>query len=115
MNFNIKSEKNKKYNIFDKNKKKCISNNNSKFRNRKYNNSIIYLEENKNILQEMNLSNGFSIPYFEKINILDNINNFQINNNNKPFPNITNSFKVSFDSGDFKIPLISSSIKINKF
>ena len=62
----------------------------------------------------MDINNGFSYPYFEKINPIDNINFLPISNKNKPFPSYTNLFKVSFDSGDFKIPLISSSIKLKK-
>ena len=60
---------------------------------------------------EVNLSNGFSVSYFEKINFFNYINN---TSKNKPFPSEQIYFKESFDSGIFNIPLISSSIKLNK-
>ena len=88
---NIKSAKNQKNKIFSKSriydiiKKKYINNNN-----------------------EVNLSNGFSVSYFEKINLLNYTNNA---NKGKIFPSEKIIFKESFDSGIFNIPLISSSIK----
>ena len=65
---------------------------------------------NKN--NEVNLNNGFSVSYFEKINYFNYINNST--SKNKPFPSEKIFFKESFDSGIFNIPLISSSIKLNK-
>ena len=60
---------------------------------------------------EVNLSNGFSVSYFEKINLFNFVNN---TSKNRPFPSEQIFFKESFDSGIFNIPLISSSIKLNK-
>ena len=114
MLFEIQSSKNLKHNIFGNSKLYNIfKNNNLTQRNRKNKNNL-FIEENKTILQQMDVNNGFSYPYFEKINPIDNINLLPISNKNKPFPSYTNLFKVSFDSGDFKIPLISSSIKLKK-
>ena len=60
---------------------------------------------------EVNLSNGFSVSYFEKINFFNFVN---YTSKNRPFPSEQIFFKESFDSGIFNIPLISSSIKLNK-
>ena len=100
-----------KNNIFDNNLIKKIKYSNFTHRNKK---SKSCFEENKNIYQELNLNNGFSVSYFKKINNIDNINNMKAMTKNKPFPSPLNHFKISFDSGLFKIPLISSNMKLTK-
>ena len=102
----------KNNNIFDNNLMKNIKYSNFTNRNKK---SKSCFEESKNIYQELNLNNGFSVSYFKKINNIDNINNMKAMNKNKPFPSPLNHFKISFDSGLFKIPLISSNMKLAKF
>ena len=89
---------------------KSAKNQNNKIFNRSKIYDIIkkkYIHKNN----EVNLSNGFSVSYFEKINFFNYINN---TSKNKPFPSEQIYFKESFDSGIFNIPLISSSIKLNK-
>ena len=114
----------------EKNNNKIIIRNTKDTKNKRFksckiiksnnNNNIKYLDkkikkykinDSKNIYQEIN---GFSVSYFEKINVLYNMNNFNIRNTNKPFPSNQTLFKVSFDSGIFNIPLISSSVKCKK-
>ena len=113
-NTNNINNKNKKYKIFNKDKiYEYIKNNNFTQRSKKVKKTI-NVDEHKNIYQELNLNNGFWVSYFEKINPTNNINNFELTSKNRPFPSSLNSFKVSFDSGGFKIPLISSSIRIKK-
>ena len=105
----------KKNNIFDNNKIfKNIKNNHFSHRNKKYK-SFISFEDSKDFYHELNLNNGFSVSYFEKINSIDSINNMKFINKYKPFPSPLNNFKFSFDSGFFKIPLISSNMKLAKF
>ena len=111
---NTINNNNKKYKIFNKDKiYQYIKNNNFTQRSKKVKKTI-NVDEHKNIYQELNLNNGFSVSYFEKINPINNINNFELTSKNRPFPSSLNPFKVSFDSGVFKIPLISSSIRIRK-
>ena len=104
----------KKSNVFDNNLIKNIKYSNFTNRNKK-SKSCMNRENNKNIYQELNINNGFSVSYFRKINNIDNITNMKDMNKNKPFPSPSNFFKISFDSGLFKIPLISSNIKLTKF
>ena len=61
------------------------------------------------ILNEFYLNNGFSFSYFKNIN---QINDFEIIKRKTKFPLSSNKFKVTFDSGDFNIPLVSSSLKL---
>ena len=65
-----------------------------------------------NIFKEFNLNNGFSVSYFKKINSINEFNNYEIIQKKPQFPSCSNKFKVTFDSGDFNIPLVSSSIKL---
>ena len=92
---------------------KYIKKNNLTHRNKKLHN-FRSLEENKDFLQEMNKNNGFYISYFEKNNCYKNINRINYSDKNRPFPSDVNFFKISFDSGAFKIPLITSSMKLKK-
>ena len=101
---NSKTAKNKR-NIFDKKRMfKFIKNND--FTNRNSYLKNITIKENTKNYQELNLKNGFSISYFER--------KTSINNKSKDFSSESNLFKVSFDSGIFKIPLVSSSVKLEK-
>ena len=105
---NIKNKRNN--NILDKNKIFKIINST---KNKIIKNSI-YVEDNKNNSKELNLQNGFSISYREKINHFKNVKNLEFTNKSNPFQSSLDSFKVSFDSGVFKIPLISSSVRLKK-
>ena len=105
--------KNKRKNILDKNKVFKIIKNSNSIKNKILKNSF-YNEENKNNSKELNLKNGFSVSYIEKIKHINNINNFELTHKNKPFQSSFDNFKVSFDSGGFKIPLISSSVRLKK-
>ena len=110
-NFNSENNKSKIINLFENNNiYKNMENNN---RYKKFN-SFMNVGQNKDILQEMNINNGFSISYFEKISSNNNINSIQNINKNHLFPPAKNYFKFSFDSGVFKIPLIVSSKEIEK-
>lgn len=110
-NFNSENNKSKIINLFENNNiYKNMENNN---RYKKFN-SFMNVGQNKDILQEMNINNGFSISYFEKISSNNNINSIQNINKNHLFPPAKNYFKISFDSGVFKIPLIVSSKEIEK-
>ena len=105
---NIKNKRNN--NILDKNKIFKIINST---KNKIIKNSI-YVEDNKNNSKELNLQNGFSISYREKINHFKNVKNLEFTNKSNPFQSSLDFFKVSFDSGVFKIPLISSSVRLKK-
>ena len=64
------------------------------------------------IYKECNLNNGFSVSYFKKIN---EINKFEIiEYTNSKYPLSPNKFKIAFNSGDFNIPLVSSSISFKR-
>ena len=93
-----------------KNKKNEFMSSNYSLRKKKGHNSL-NVDEHKNIYQQLN---GFSVSYFEKINSNNNINNNELINKERPFPSSLSIFKLSFDSGIYKIPLISSSVKIPK-
>ena len=110
---NRETIKNKRNNIFDKKKiykiiKNCYSTKNKIIKN------SIYIEDNKNNSKELNLKNGFSVSYREKTTHFKNIKNLEFTNKSNPFQSSLDSFKVSFDSGVFKIPLISSSVRLKK-
>ena len=64
------------------------------------------------ILKEFNLNNGFSFSYFKKINQINDFNEFELIKKRSKFPLSSNKFRVTFDSGDFNIPLVSSSINL---
>ena len=64
---NRETIKNKRNNIFDKNKKYKIIKNCNSTKNKIIKNSI-YIEDNKNNSKELNLKNGFSVSYCEKMN-----------------------------------------------
>jgi hypothetical protein len=106
---NMSYFKNIKNNSFNKNKNEFISHNYT-LRNKKAHNSI-KVNDHKSIYQQLN---GFSVSYFEKIHPNNNKNNFELINKDRPFPSSLNIFKFSFDSGIYKIPLISSSVKLQK-
>ena len=111
---NINININKRNNIFNKRKMyNFIKKHNYSNRNKKLKNYIRY-EDSKNLHQELNLNNGFSISYFKKINSSNNISNLELSNKNKNLSSDVNLFRVSFDSGLFKIPLISSSVRLKK-
>ena len=111
---NINININKRNNIFNKRKMyNFIKKHNYSNRNKKLKNYIRY-EDSKNFHQELNLNNGFSISYFKKINSSNNISNLELSNKNKNLSSDVNLFRVSFDSGLFKIPLISSSVRLKK-
>ena len=100
LNLYIKNDKsNRNINLIDNNIYKYIK------KNKKLHN-FRSLEENKDFLQEMNKNKGFYISYFEKNNCNKNINRIHYSDKNRPFPSDVNYFKISFDSGAFKIPLI---------
>ena len=66
------------------------------------------------IYKECNLNNGFSVSYFKKINENNEFNKFEIIEYNSKYPLSPNKFKIAFNSGDFNIPLVSSSISFKK-
>ena len=106
---NMSYFQNIKYNSFNINKNEFI-NHNYTLRNKNAHNSI-KVNDHKSIYQQLN---GFSVSYFEKIHPNNNKNNCELINKDRPFPSSLNIFKFSFDSGIYKIPLISSSVKLQK-
>ena len=62
------------------------------------------------IYKEFNLNNGFSVSYFQKANQFNEFSKFDIIEYNSKYPLSSNEFKIAFNSGDFNIPLVSSSI-----
>ena len=66
------------------------------------------------IYKEFNLNNGFSVSYFKKINQINDFKNYEIIQKKKQFQSNSNKFKITFDSGDFNIPLVSSSLKLKE-
>ena len=62
------------------------------------------------IYKEFNLNNGFSVSYFQKANQFNEYSKFDIIEYNSKYPLSSNEFKIAFNSGDFNIPLVSSSI-----
>ena len=70
-----------------------------------------FSEKYTNIYKEFNLNNGFSISYFKKINQNNKLNDFEIIQYKSKDSLSPNKFKITFDSGDFNIPLVSSTIR----
>ena len=68
-----------------------------------------------NIFKEFNLNNGFSVSYFKNIKQINDFNKYEIIKQKSQFPSWSNKFKITFDSGDFNIPLVSSSIKLKEY
>lgn len=68
-----------------------------------------FSEKYSKIFKEFNLNNGFSVSYFKKINPINDFNNCEIRKKSR-FQSCSNKFKITFDSGDFNIPLVSSSL-----
>ena len=68
-----------------------------------------------NIFKEFNLNNGFSVSYFKNIKQINDFNKYEIIKQKSQFPSCSNKFKITFDSGDFNIPLVSSSIKLKEY
>ena len=65
--------------------------------------------------KEFNLNNGFSVSYFKNIKQINDFNKYEIIKQKSQFPSCSNKFKITFDSGDFNIPLVSSSIKLKEY
>ena len=97
--------RNKGTNISDEyTKDKYIINNKIKSLSTKY----------ADIYKECNLNNGFSVSYFKKIKENNEFNKFEIVEYNSKYPLSPNKFKIAFNSGDFNIPLVSSSISFKR-
>lgn len=67
-----------------------------------------------NLFKEFNLNNGFSVSYFKNKKLINNFNNFEIIKKKPQFSSCSNKFKITFDSGDFNIPLVSSSLRLKR-
>jgi len=74
-----------------------------------------FSEKYNTIFKEFNLNNGFSVSYFKNIKQINDFNKYEIIQKKPQFPSCSNKFKITFDSGDFNIPLVSSSIKLKEY
>ena len=109
---NINRDKNRK------NKDTIMNYNSEKQTSKKltsYKEITIFSGKNSNIFKEFNLNNGFSVSYFKNINQINDFNNYEIVKKRPQFSSCTNKFKITFDSGDFNIPLVSSSLSLKKY
>ena len=67
------------------------------------------------IFKDFNLNNGFSISHYKKLININDMNNYEIIKQNSKYPYKSNEFKIAFNSGDFNIPLVSSTLKLKGY
>ena len=67
------------------------------------------------IFKDFNLNNGFSISHYKKLININNMNNYEIIKQNSKYPYKSNEFKIAFNSGDYNIPLVSSTLKLKGY